>query len=165
MVFMCTSVSLMCVTWLSFHGCVCDMTLISWMCVWHDSSHRYVWHDSYSLMCVCDMTCFQWCIWYECRIQISATGWRRSIGCLIFIGHFPRKSPVSGGSVAKNDLNVRHPMGLHHPLTNRIANDIRWQSNIIWLYLASDIRWQSYIHTTLYEYMDGLPSKNHSRFC
>ena len=34
------------------------------------------------------------------------TGWPRPIGCLVFIGHFPQKSPVISGSLATNDLQL-----------------------------------------------------------
>jgi len=42
-----------------------------------------------------------------CYGQTSVKGWRTIIGCLIFIRHFPQKSPISSGSFAKNDLQLK----------------------------------------------------------
>ena len=36
----------------------------------------------------------------------SIIGWRKVTGCLMFVGHFPRKSPVISGSLAENDLRL-----------------------------------------------------------
>jgi len=39
--------------------------------------------------------------------DISSTGWRKCIGCLIYIGHFPHQSPMISGSCAEWDLHLK----------------------------------------------------------
>jgi len=40
-------------------------------------------------------------------ISLKITGWQRLIGSLSFIGHFPQKWHIFGGSFVKNDLQFR----------------------------------------------------------
>jgi len=78
--------------------------------------HTYVYAHIFSRMCM--YTCIHICIAAVQRIQHPRDLlFRRHIGCVIFTGHFPQKSPISRGSLAEMTCHFRHPMGLCHPLS------------------------------------------------
>ena len=76
--------------WDMTHSCVWHVSFICVTWLTHDMTHSCVWHDSF--MCV---TCLIQDLAHSCVCQslfyanasFCCTGWRRRIGCLIFIGH------------------------------------------------------------------------------
>jgi len=61
-------------------------------------------------------------------------GWRRLIGCLIFIGYFLWKSPIISGSFAGNDLQLN---GSWPPCIELSTLEVLWIVAIDWFWLRS----------------------------
>ena len=64
-------------------------------------------------------TCHLMFLGYTCHFD---TGWRRPIGCLFFIGHFPQKSPIISGSLAEDDLQLKASYAFAPPCSGMRAS-------------------------------------------
>jgi len=56
-------------------------------------------------------------------------GWQRSTACLVFIGHFPQKSPIISSSLAKNDLQLKASYG-SSPSCSMVHSPQKWPIHI-----------------------------------
>ena len=63
-------------------------------------------------------------------MSLDITEWRRPIGCLIFIDHFPQKSHIVSGSFAKDDLQLSGSLWVF--ATNSATAPIFWDLVIMY---------------------------------
>jgi len=82
--------------------CVGGIRVLAWQ-------YMYVYCSvlQFAAMCCSALQC--------AAVQNEGTGWQRPIGCLIFICHFPQKSPIVSGSFAENDLQLQKSCGSWPP--------------------------------------------------
>ena len=66
------------------------------------------------------------------------TRWRRHTGCLIFVGHFPQKSPMISGSFAENDQRLKAFYDATPPCTSTDATIVYFRS--IFLHCRSHLQ-------------------------
>jgi len=85
---------------------------------------------SYCLSVSYCLIVYMTCAFFLYMTFTIVSGWQRPIGYLIFVGHFPQKSPMISGSFAKNDLQLKASYGSSPPCN-------KWAVHISFFFLQS----------------------------
>jgi len=70
-----------------------------------------------------------------CIIYMHAWGWRRLIGSLIFVGHFPQKSLIFSGSFVEKNLQLRGCYESYHITSRMLAHVYMYTLHNLYVYI------------------------------
>jgi len=102
----------------------------------HTHTHMHIYAEVHNSVMWC-LNVFSVCVHAFLHLSIHT---KKCIACLIFIGHFPQKSPIISCSFVKNDLQLEASYGLRHPC----------MPSVIYPYIHTYI--QKYKHTYMHTY-------------
>jgi len=127
----------------------CCMYVVAYVCVTHTwSLHFCAWYD----WCICPRIISNAYVMHTVHVihTVHVTGWRRITGCLIFIGDFPRVSPIISCTFAKNDLQLKasygsSPLCMHTVRVETTASCV-WQDSNQSMFVCHDVyTWSMYM--------------------